>query len=1135
MDYTHLIAILLGTLFGYFARTFLQKQRETRQAPPELTPPELASPEPAPLEPKRSNIYAIAKELNPYFELIAYPKDLLKHDAFKEGVELLSHRSSYTTSDLLAYYSGANVIISCMALEALSRRREDGEILEPILASINAVSYWVRYFALGTLNACMNQPIVGMVLTRIDNSWMNPATFQILREFLAERVAKGETPTFGERLNSISEGQAELLSGILRELDEKLVASLETELRLWQLSRIDTHFLKSIGKVWETSESPESNIIVEHNYLLDSVFRLEATLLKTSPRSVILVGESGVGKTAIIRVLAKRLQERGWVIFEASASDVLAGQVYIGELEGRVQGLVHQIGGRRVLRVVPNFHELMWAGRHRYNPTGVLDMLLPHIESGVITLIGETQPIAYERLVQSNPRLRTALETSRVHPLDDSETLELARHWAARYNPPEGPNLISEQTLGEAFQLAQQYLGDKAAPGNLLQFLMLTRSRLAAGNASAPVQISLDDLLVTLSQLTSLPASILDDREGLNLEALREHFQQRVLGQPEAINCLVERVAMIKAGLTDPTRPQGVFLFVGPTGTGKTEIAKTLAEFLFGSSDRMIRLDMSEFQTVDSLNRILGEYEEISSSTSLVDQIRKQPFSVVLLDEFEKANPNIWDLFLQVFDDGRLTDRRGNTTDFRHCIIIMTSNLGAAIPRGASIGFTKEDAGFIPGSVERAVKQTFRREFLNRIDRLVVFHPLSRGIMREILQKELSAVLRRRGLRNRAWAVEWDDSAIEFLLVKGFTADLGARPLKRAVEHYLLSPLAMTIVNHQFPEGDQFLFVRGDGKGIEVEFIDPDVPEDEVGKLTIPLMEGKQAPERKLRLGEIVLDPQGTLAEVEFLQQHYDRLTALIESDSWQQKKQAALSQTASPGFWNSPERFSILGLVEYMDRIEVGLGTAGSLLNRLIGPHPGDRKHFSSKLLQPLAQQIYLVDTACTGLAEGHPRDAFLLIEAGRDPGVATSLNDEFAMRLGKMYQQWAAKRKMELAVLQESGGNGVSPYRLLIAVSGYAAFILLAPEAGLHVFEIPREGRSFQRCKVRVRVAAQPDEPVESDLQALCAQAIHALAQVDTAKLVIVRRYRERPSPLVRDSVRRWRTGKLDRVLGGDFDLIS
>src|SRR5215208_447334 len=472
------------------------------------------------------------------------------------------------------------------------------------------------------------------------------------------------------------------------------------------------------------------------------------------------------------------------------------------------------------------------------------------------------------------------MQTCRVAPLSDDETLELGRRWAGRGTKDEGSEApissprATQRTLGEALQLAKQYLDEKAAPGNLLLLLEATGRRLLA-EGGGPDEIKLDDLLVTLSQLTGLPAQILDEREGLDLAELRAFFGRRVLGQPEAVDCLVERVAMIKAGLTDPTRPQGVFLFVGPTGTGKTEIAKTLADFLFGSPERMIRLDMSELQTWESQARILGETDETSDSAALVNQIRKQPFSVVLLDEFEKAHPSVWDLFLQVFDDGRLTDRRGNTADFRHSVIIMTSNLGATLPHGASVGFSQEQAQFAAGSVERAVGRAFRREFVNRIDRVVVFRPLGRGVMRDLLRKELNDVLTRRGLRTRQWAVEWDESAVEFLLEKGFTADLGARPLKRAVERYLLSPLALTIVNHQFPEGDQFLFVRSspDAQSLDVQFVDPDAPaQGEASAEEVDELSFDEEAARELRLESIALDPKGTPEELRFLQEHYDEV-----------------------------------------------------------------------------------------------------------------------------------------------------------------------------------------------------------------------------------------------------------------------
>ncbi|HYH86400.1 MAG TPA: AAA family ATPase, partial [Pyrinomonadaceae bacterium] len=584
-----------------------------------------------------------------------------------------------------------------------------------------------------------------------------------------------------------------------------------------------------------------------------------------------------------------------------------------------------------------------------------------------------------------------------------------------------------------------------------------------------------------------------------------------------------------------------VLLFVGPTGTGKTEIAKALAEYLFGSSERMIRIDLSEYQNEGSAARLLGTGEP--EDASLVASIRKQPFSVVLLDEFEKAHPTVWDLFLQVFDDGRLTDKRGNTADFRHCVVIMTSNLGATLPVGASIGFSQEQAQFAAGAVERAVGRAFRREFVNRIDRVVVFRPLGRAVMRELLHKELGDVLRRRGLRMRQWAVEWDESAIEFLLEQGFTADLGARPLKRAVERYLLSPLALTIVNHQFPEGDQFLFVRqsSDGLSLDVQFVDPDAPEPSDAPESPAVLaeedESATADAGELRLEAIALDPRGTHEEVLFLREKFDEVAARVEDETWARRKEDALREMQSADFWNSQGRYALLGAVEYMDRIEAGLDTAGRLLARL----GGERKRLPPDLVARLAERLYLLDSACRGLADEEPRDAFLLVQASREQGTDWATSDRFARRLAQMYRRWAERRRMRFEMIEEqddsqNNGGGAGEYRALVAVSGYAAYTILRGESGLHVLETPQDEKSFNRARAVVRVVAQPDEPAGHGHEALRLQAERSLdADAVATSNVVVRRYREEPSPLVRDSARGWRTGKLERVLDGDFDLIT
>jgi ATP-dependent Clp protease ATP-binding subunit ClpC len=1104
------------------------------------------------------DVYALARQLDEFFNSTTHPRQLLDNATFMRGARL-SRGAEHTTSILLIRATDYDAVTACMSLEALAGRAgEDDFIVEVMLRDINAYYYWPRFFALRALDAhTAGRPILARLLARLNSTWREYVPMQSLREFIAARISSGEAITTAELIEEfkalgLSVEQITDVGHTLGEVGDALPTAILQELAHWRSWRETADYLKTLGRVWEPGPSGEEEVFII-DAVASRVAELEAALKREPARSVLLVGESGTGKTALVRVLARRLREENWLVFESGASEVMAGQTYIGQIEERVQTILRHIGGRRVLWVMPNFHEALWAGRHRYSPVGVLDLLLPSIESGAVKIIGEVPSEAYEQLLRLRPKLRTAMQTCRVAPLSDEDTLELGRRWAEHHGKRkwaweglhEGVDTsyflprVDERTLREALQLAKQYLGDKAAPGNLLLLLDAAHRRLLA-EEKAVDEIKLDDLLVTLSQLTGLPVQILDEREGLDLSELRAFFVKRVLGQPEAVDCLVERVAMVKAGLTDPTRPQGVFLFVGPTGTGKTEIAKTLAEFLFGSPDRMIRLDMSELQTWESQARVLGESDETSDSAALVNLIRKQPFSVVLLDEFEKAHPAVWDLFLQVFDDGRLTDRRGNTADFRHSVIILTSNLGATLPHGASVGFAQEQSQFASSSVERAVGRAFRREFVNRIDRVVVFRPLGRAVMRELLRKELNDVLTRRGLRTRQWAVEWDESAVEFLLEKGFTADLGARPLKRAVERYLLSPLALTIVNHQFPEGDQFLFVRSspDGQSLDVQFVDPDAPEEAEADDAPTAFVDEEIDDyaRELRLEAVALDPKGTPEELRFLHEKFDGVAAQVDAEAWRGRKEEALGEMQSADFWSSPERFTVLGAIEYMDRIEAGLDTAGSLLARL----RGDRKRLPPDLVARLAQQLYLLDAACRGIVEDQPRDAFLLVTASREAGADRDQSEQFARSLTRMYRRWAERRRMRFEIIFEhdgaqANGAGAEEYRALAAVSGYAAYTILRHESGLHVLETPQDEKSFNRARATVRVVGQPDEPAGHGPEALRAQATRALASEPTMPQQIVRRYREEPSPLVRDSARGWRTGRLERVLDGDFDLIT
>ncbi len=1070
-------------------------------------------------------LQAILRDLDTTFYDLAHPRDLLEQKAFADGVALLADRESFGPAELEGYVAGDSITAACLALRSLELRAEDHpekvpEVArETVLRFLPGLSTFPLYYALRFLGAtAVDQRSVAEVLLYVNEWWAgNALVVTILGEYLQEASKQHPgAPAFGDALNEPpSAMNVEAVAKVLDALNVNGRFDLRREFERFRRTQIDRGYLNGIGRIREARV--QKNGIVAQPDWEPRLSALERQLRGKQPRSVLIVGDPGTGKSSFLELLLDRFSRSGWKIFIAGAQDVMAGQTYIGEIEKRVRELAgHLAVDRKIIWHVPDLMEMHYAARHRYNPVSLLEMFLPYVESGALIIVSEIRSGTYERLSRWKARVRTVFETVRLRTPDDAEAVALFRRWAE----PQYGNLHSS-FLKEAMQMARQYFSDQQAPGNLFTFMKMVLGRLERGRESNPGRApGQDDLLQTLAGLTGLPVALLDERQSLDPEDLRELFLSRVVGQTEAVDCLVERVAMIKAGLTDPKRPYGVFLFVGPTGTGKTEIAKTLAEFLFGSADRLLRFDMSEFQSYDSLGRLVGEggLEDANDpgDGSLVRKIRKQPFSVLLLDEFEKAHPNVWDLFLQVFDDGRLTDRQGVTADFRHSIIILTSNVGAVVSRGPGIGFESGSGGTLSVSgVEKGLSQTFRREFLNRIDRIVVFRPLSRAVMREILQKELRAVMGRRGLRHREWDLEWDDSALEFLLDRGFTPDLGARPLRRAVERYLLSPLAMTIARRQYPEGSQFLLIRGDSEGLQVDFIDPDRLESED-------VEATDVPEDHRDLRGLVLQAAGTPEEAALLERTLQRLGQRASEDDWLAAKNELIERTNQADFWEYDDRYAVLSRIELFHRLEEALETAGSLYRRLTDRRPP----YSPDLSRRLARLLYLLEQAQLARDEGLARDAFLLIEAVPDREGESSA--AFSERLYRMYAGWAKLRRMRFAVLEEAPDVG----RYVLAAAGFGAYRILQNESGLHVYESPSERR-----RVRLRVMPQPDHEAAGGTELLTEQAQRAFAQAyDEQEFArVVRRYREEPSPLVRDAVRGYRTGRVERVFEGNFDLVS
>ena len=501
--------------------------------------------------------------------------------------------------------------------------------------------------------------------------------------------------------------------------------------------------------------------------------------------------------------------------------------------------------------------------------------------------------------------------------------------------------------------------------------------------------------------------------------------------------------------------------------------------------------------------------------------MRKQPFSVVLLDEFEKAHANVWDLFLQVFDDARLTDAAGQEADFRHCIIILTTNLGATSHRSADLGFLPASAAFSNDQIVRAVSQTFRPEFQNRLDKVIVFQPLDRELMRSILKKELGSVLERRGFKDREWAVEWEASALEFLLEKGFSPEMGARPLKRAIDQYVIAPLAATIVERRFPEGDQFVFVRSDGKAIQAEFVDPDSGE---GEGTEP---GPVSDDKRQALPAMIMAARGEAAELKSLEHHFETMQGAFASEAWELVKADLAAKMQASDFWTKPERYEVLSRLALMDRVRAASETAQSFRARLErGTGRGGKS--SKELVARLALQLHLIGEGITDVYEAAPIEAVLSVEPALDGGGDRHRDqEEWCKKLLAMYRAWAAARNMQLS---EVSAKAKEPPLLLIG--GFGAYRTLSHEAGLHVLEMPGDEKTIDRVTARIRLAAAPlGEIPPNRLPATLAIALSHSPPSNT----LVRRYRNGASPLVRDMVAGWRTGRLDAVLQGDFDLIA
>lgn len=1130
-----IIGFFLGFLFRKRLSAWLASSRQAKAAPPAV-PAEIIPPAAFDQAALTSRLYELDKIFGPFGSNAAHPSDLYAQAQFTEALWLLT-APNVPLSTVMQFVEGNSWSLSSVGLAALRKRAEkDPDTVQRVLRQCEHYAPWTMHFALEFLfeaepRILPGEPVMHARDWWADNRWMP----NIFRDYLDLCSRRGDKATFGDsdRLKGLNASARGIIKKFLERVPLPFAGLLIQELDLAELdteepersessgrsspppSIDNTSILFQVGRFWNDKEL---DFLVEPEAWRKAFVTAGATLQQNPPRSVLVSGEPLVGKSSFLSLLAQKIAPNGWSVFEARGADLQADQIYIGQLEGRIRQVVDELAkARRTIWYIPDIVQLAMSGTHSGQSATILDQIIPAIAAGRLVVWAEASPKGMTRLLRINPSLRGLFETVTIEPMPADDTLSLTR--GVMQQMEERANIRFEPDCAEvARDTVSHVMGRNALPGSVLLMLKLTVVRAEKKDDI----ISSRQILETLSQLSGLPLSILDTREQLDLAAVREFFNARVLGQDEAVGAVVDRIAMLKAGLNDPGKPIGVFLFAGPTGTGKTELAKAVSEFLFGSAERLIRLDMSEFQTHESMSKILGQSSASAfEADSLISRVRKQPFSVLLLDEFEKSHPMIWDLFLQAFDEGRLTDAMGQTADLRHCLIILTSNLGATAHRSLGLGFAPQEDVFTKEQVLRAIAQTYRPEFQNRLDKVIVFRPLTRELMRGILRKELASLLDRRGLKDRAWAIEWESSALEFLLEKGFSPEMGARPLKRAIDQYVVAPLAAIIVEKRFPEGEQFLFVRSDGNGIQAEFVDPDAepPADGEASAMVP---SAAAPSS---LASVVLTPGGSRAEYQMLQDEYADIERILHAAEWTGLKDNLAADMASAEFWTRPDRFGVLARFALMDRVKSATETANGLRGRL-QRYSRSPSHYSTQLSGRLASQLYLIREGIKDAFEDAPIELALTIEP-----VFEGVGDRLAtlgwcQRLRSMYRAWAERRRMQVAEYQGVGKDQDAP---ILMVSGFGAHRILTAEAGLHVFEQSEGGAS--RVTARVRLAAVPlgDVPAAKERKRVV-KALDEAPRVNT----VVRRYREEP-PLVRDAAGKWRSGRLDLVLGGDFDLLQ
>jgi ATP-dependent Clp protease ATP-binding subunit ClpC len=520
---------------------------------------------------------------------------------------------------------------------------------------------------------------------------------------------------------------------------------------------------------------------------------------------VLLVGGTGVGKTALVHELAYRITEERVAprlveipIWHVTAGRILAGMRWLGQWQQRALEIVGEVRSARGILYLDNLLEIVLALGQR-SGLSLSQFFLPYLLAGELTVICEANPDALVAAEAHDAAFVRAFRRISVEPLGNAEAYEVLETAAGRLGK-EHKVVFTPPALHRALDVLARFGDADGLPGSGLGLIEQMARGGASATASAPRELHAADAISTFARASGFPESLVDPDALLDVARVRGFFSERIIGQDDAVDVLTNLVTIVKAGLNDPEKPLGSFLFMGPTGVGKTESTLTLAQYLFGDRDRLIRLDMSEYGYPGAAARLIGGGP--GGEGELTRRVREQPFTVILLDEVEKAAPEVFDLFLQVLGEGRLTDATGRTVRFAHTIVVMTSNLGASAPTPIGVrGGDSQEAEAI--RYREAARQYFRPEFLNRVDFVIPFGALDAASLRAIARRMLDAAIGREGLKRRDVSVTYNPRVLDRLAAEGFEPKYGARPMKRAIERLVLVPLAERLASGAIAAGSK--------------------------------------------------------------------------------------------------------------------------------------------------------------------------------------------------------------------------------------------------------------------------------------------------------------------------------------------